>query len=197
MTREKETVLVGSKKLKTKHTLPKEVSEALKSLSTMLERKAYVVALVEKGWTLQSIATELGITREAVRLYTTHKLSDELKSKVKDLPMPEIPTKEVYSTRIKRVEIEPDVLAQLKELHAKASLVRGKSKKYREEAEQFTKLAWELKEKGVTTYAIAKAVGITHGALLFRFVRYGYQESNGKSRVYRKLSHRVKEDTNA
>lgn len=194
MTREKEVVLVGKKSIKTNHTLPKEVSEALKSRPTMLERKAYVVALVSKGWTLQSIATELGITREAVRIYTTQPISDELMDKVKDLPLPEIPSKEVYSTRIKRVSIEPEVLAQLKELHAKASLVRGKSKKYREEAEQFTKLAWELKEKGVTTYAIAKAIGITHGALLFRFVRYGYKDTNGKSRVYRKLSHRAKDN---
>ena len=194
MTREKETVLVGRKKLHTNHKLPKEVSEALKSRPTMLERKAYVVALVDKGWTYQSIATELGITREAVRIYTTQLLSDELMEKVKDLPLPEIPSKEIYSTRIKRVEIEPEVLAQLKELHAKASLVRGKSKKYREEAELFTKLAWEQKEKGVTTYALAKALGITHGALLFRFVRYGYKDTNGKSRVYRKLSHRSKDN---
>lgn len=197
MNREKEVVLVAKKTLKSNHVLPKEVSEALKNRPNMLERKAYVVALVGKGWTYQSIANELGISREAVRLYTTKKLSDELMDKVKDLPLPELPTKEVYSTRIKRVEIEPEVLAQLKDLHTKASLVRGKSTKYRKEAELFTKLAWEQKEKGVTTYAIAKALGITHGALLFRFVRYGYQTSNGKSRVFRNLTHRVKEDTNA
>lgn len=195
--REKEQVLIKSKAVKTNQTLPKEVSEALKQLTSMLERRAYVKALTDKGWTYQSIANVLGITREAVRLYTTKEVSDEIAKKVAHLPLPELPTKEVYGTRIKRVSIEPEVVAQLKELHAVASLVRGKSKKYRQEAEAFTKLAWQQKERGVSTYAIAKAVGITHGALLFRFVRYGYQKTNGKSRVFRQVAHRYTEDTNA
>lgn len=190
---EKETVVVKRTYQKTQQVLPKEVAEALKAVPSILERKAYVMRLTKEGWTYQSIATELGITREAVRLYTVRPLSDEIMKKVADLPVPPIPVKEVYGTRIKRVAIEPEVLERLKELHALASKVRGKGKKYRQEAEDFTKLAWETKQKGVSTYAIAKALGITHGALLFRFVRYGYQESNGKSRVFRKVEHRVKE----
>lgn len=187
--KEKEQVLIKSTTLKTNLTLPKEVSEALKSLA-LAERKAYAVALVNKGWTYQCIANELGISREAVRLYTTKEVSADVMSRVAHLPLPELPTKEVYGTRIKRVKLEPEVLEKLKELHALASKVRGKGKKYRKEAEDFTKLAWEQNQKGVSTYAIAKALGITHGALLFRFVRYGYKTTNGKSRVFRQLSHR-------
>ena len=195
MTKEKETVLVRKKPILINHKLPKEVSEAL-NLLPMLERQAYCIALSNKGWTYQSIANELGLSREMVRLYAQKPISEELMNKVKHLPMPEIPTKEVYSTRFKKVAIDPDVLEQLKELHAKASLVRGKSPKYRKEAELFTKLAWEEKQKGVTTYAIAKAIGITNSALVFRFVRYGYQSSSGKSKVFRALTNRDKE-TNA
>ena len=187
--REKETILLRTDKVKSNHTLPKEVSEVLRSLA-LAERRAYATNLVNAGWTLQSIANELGITREAVRLYTLKKHDTGALANVMPLPIPPIPTKEIYTTRIKRVQIDPDVLLQLKELHAKASMVRGKSPKYRDEAEQFTKLAWEQVEKGITSYSLAKAIGISNGALIFRFVRYGYKTTNGQSRVFRQLTHR-------
>lgn len=187
--REKETILLRTNTVKSNHTLPKEVSEVLVNLS-LAERRAYATELVNAGWTLQSIGNELGITREAVRLYTLKQHDTEALSKVKSLPIPPIPTKEIYTTRIKRVQIDPNVLLQLKELHSKAVMVRGKSPKYRDEAEQFTKLAWEQVEKGITSYALAKAIGISNGALIFRFVRYGYKTTNGQSRVFRQLTHR-------
>jgi hypothetical protein len=187
--REKETILLRTNTLKSNHTLPKEVGEALRNLS-LAERKAYATELVNAGWTLQSIGNELGITREAVRLYTLKQSDTETLSKVKSLPIPPIPTKEIYTTRIKRVQIDPNVLLQLKELHSKAVMVRGKSPKYRDEAEQFTKLAWEQIQLGITAYALAKAIGISNGALIFRFVRYGYKKTNGQSRVFRQLTHR-------
>jgi predicted transcriptional regulator len=189
--REKETILLKTLQLKTNHTLPKEVSDTLRGLS-LAERKAYATELVNAGWTLQSIATELGITREAVRLYTLKEQEADVLTKIKSLPIPPIPTKEIYSTRIKKVMLEPSVVAQLKELHAKAKLVRGKGNQYRDEAELFTKIAWQQVERGVSTYALAKAIGITNGALTFRFVRYGYKATNGQSKVFRQLTHRSK-----
>ena len=189
--REKETILLKTKQLKTNHTLPKEVSETIRNLS-LAERRAYATELVNAGWTLQSIATELGMTREAVRLYTIRKHDEDVVLKIKSLPIPPLPTKEIYSTRIKKVGLELDVIAQLKALHDKARLVRGKGNQYRSEAEQFTQLAWQQVERGVSTYALAKAIGITNGALTFRFVRYGYKATNGQSKVFRQLTHRSK-----
>jgi hypothetical protein len=67
-------------------------------------------------------------------------------------------------------------------------LVRGKGKQYRHEAELFTKLAWEQTQQGVSVYSLAKSLGVTHGALLFRFVRYGYTTSESQSNLMSKLS---------
>jgi predicted transcriptional regulator len=193
--KETEQILVSQNKVKSKLILPSDTTEIIKNLP-MLERKAYAVALVKEGWTLQSIAGALGVSREAVRLYTIATLSDETIKKISHLPIPSVPVVEKYKTRLKKVRLEPEVLEQLKELHAKATLVRSSSKKYRKEAEDFTKLAWEQTQKGVSVYSIAKALGITHGALLFRFVRYGYKTTNGKSRVFRKVEHRITEGEN-
>lgn len=179
---------------RSKQTLPKEVADILRSLP-LKERKAYATELSKAGWTLQSIATELKITRESIRLYSHAQSNNEseVRKAIADLPIPPIPTRTISREVIKKVSIDDDVLVTLKELYSKAKLVRGKSAKYRKEAEDFTKLAYEQVEKGVSMYAVAKALGITNSALMFRFTRYGYKVSVGKSRVYQPLSHRLKE----
>jgi predicted transcriptional regulator len=191
----KERVLVNTKIKKSDLTLPKEIGETLKGLS-LTERKAYTQVLRNAGWTLQSIATPLGVTREAIRLYTTATLTPEAIEAINNLPIPEVPTIEIYKDRLVKVLPKPEVLARLKELQAKATLVRGKGKAHREEAEQYTKLLYETLESGVSGYRLAKELGVTHSAILFRLVRYGYTTSTGKSRTYRQLTHR-KESNNA
>lgn len=195
--KEKETLYTHSPQ-RMNHTLPKEVGEALRSLG-LKERKAYATELSNAGWTLQSIANELNITRESIRLYgkATSNNESEVRKAIAGLPIPPMPIRTVSREVFKKVAIPDDVLAELKELYEKAKLVRGKSKKYRKEAEDFTKLAHEQIEKGVSTYALSKALGITNSALLFRFARYGYKTSEGQSKVYRQLTNRYKEEGEA
>lgn len=180
---------------KTQQVLPKEVSDVLRTLP-LVERKAYATMLSKEGWTLQSIANELKITREAVRLYEFAKTNDdtEVRKAVANLPVPPIPTRTMTRELIDKETIPDDVLAQLKELHAKARLVRGKGKNHRTEAEDFTRLVHEQVERGVSVYAIAHALGVTPSAISTRLIRYGYVEvKTGKSKVYRKLTNRITE----
>lgn len=194
---------IGEKTIKSGHFLPKEVWEALNNLP-LDERKAYAKLLTEKGWTGVSIAQALGITRQAVDLYVvkypnqrhktyTQEALDKVKAKVeaKELPMPELPTRPIYKTSL--VEMPKEVIEQLKELHEKAKQVRSSSPKYRAEAELFTKIAWEQYQNGVSIYSIAKSLGLTTGALQFRFVRYGYKTSNGNSKSYQKVQNRLEQ----
>lgn len=195
--RDKERVLVGTRVVKSDMTLPTECAEALRGLP-LAERKAYATLLRNAGWTLQSLATAINLTRESIRLYTLIEHTGEVLAKVKHLPIQQPPTVEVFKEMIKRVTPDPQVIAQLKELQPKVFLVRGKGKSNREEAELYTKLIYELMQSGVSGYRIAKELGVTHSALAFRLVRYGYTTSNGKSRSYRQLTHRSKgEETNA
>ena len=189
----KERVLVKTRIKKSDLTLPKKVGETLRSLP-LAERKAYSNLLRNAGWTLQSIATEVGVTRENIRLYERSTPSAETLEKVKDLLIPEVPKVEIYADRVVKVIPKPEVIAQLKELQAKASLVRGKGKAHREEAEQYTKLLYETMESGVSGYRLAKELNVTHSAILFRLVRYGYATTEGKSKTYRQLTHRKESD---
>lgn len=186
---QKETIVVGKRIVKTQQELPKEVCEILVGLS-LAERKAYSTLLRNAGWTLQSIATPLGITRESIRLYAGTDHKEETLAKVSHLPIPEVPTVDVYKTLIKRTSPDPDVLLRLKELQPLAQQVRSISPKYREEAEEYSRLIYETLEKGVSSYRLARLLGVTHGAIAFRMVRYGYNTSKGKSGSYQLLKHR-------
>ena len=87
-------------------------------------------------------------------------------------------------------EPEPETLARLLELQPLAQLVRSHSPKYRAEAEEYAALVWKAhKEQKVTLYRLAKCLGVTHGALRFRLVRYGYMTpaKGGKSRSYQRI----------
>jgi predicted transcriptional regulator len=197
MTREKVTLTVELPQ-KSKHTLPKEVADILRGLA-LKERRAYSAELSKAGWTLQCIADVLNITRESIRLYETSKTNNEseVRKAIASLPIPPIPTRTLNREVINRVQIPNDVLTELKELYSKAKLVRGRGKKYRQEAEDFTQLAYAQVERGVSVYAVAKALGITTSALQFRFARYGYKTGGGKSIVYRPLTHRLQAEGEA
>ena len=177
-------VIVGSRQRKSQLQLPTDTAELLKTLS-MTDRKAYVKRLCLAGWTYQSIADVFKVSRQAIEQYLKKAEPSEYAD---SLPIPEVPSDPIY--QVKRQEVNSVVLLELKELHAKAKLVRGKGKKYRHEAELFTKLAWEQTQQGVSVYSLAKSLGVTHGALLFRFVRYGYATSESHSKVFRKLTNR-------
>jgi len=196
MKQHKEQILVGTRVPKSDLTLPKEVSDILIGLP-LTERKAYASELRKVGWTLQSLATPLNLTRESIRLYTLVEHTGEVLAKIRHLPIVQPPVIEVFVERVKRVKPDPKVIAQLKELQPKAFMVRGKGKSNREEAELYTRLIYELMESGVSGYRIAKELGVTHSALAFRLVRYGYTTSNGTSRSYRQLTHRKTGEGNA
>jgi len=178
-------VIVGSKQKKSQLQLPTDTADLLKTLS-MTDRKAYVKRLCLAGWTYQSVADVFKVSRQAIEQYL--KKVDVVSDYVNGLPIPEVPSDPIY--KVQRQEVDSVVLLELKELHAKAKLVRGKGKKYRYEAELFTKLAWEQTQQGVSVYSLAKSLGVTHGALLFRFVRYGYATSDSQSKVFRQLTNR-------
>lgn len=155
-------------------------------------RVSYINTLSNLGWTYTSIAEAFEITRERVRqiCQTEYKSLSELKAVV-PLPIPPEWKREPKPARVIRVPDE-DTIARLKELHEKAKLVRYTSTLYRKEAEEFTYLLnYLVNVEKITTYRIAKLLGVTHAGLDHRLVRYGYKTTNGNSRAYDKLLHRT------
>lgn len=172
--------------------IPENVRLILRSLdkTDTLVRNTYIAALRHHGWTLQSIADATGITRERVR-QIENKIGKDLIEQIKmfpgEFPIPDLPTVTETVYKYEAYEPTPETLARLLELQPSAQLVRSHSPKYRAEAEEYAALLWKAhSEEKVTLYRLAKCLGVTHGALRFRLVRYGYMTpaKGGKSRSY-------------
>ena len=149
----------------------------------------YIVALRLRGWTLESIAVPLGKTRERVRQLEMEGVGRDSLNIVMnaglDLPYP--PLKPVVE-RAPRIDPDGDALARMKELQPLVQLVRSSSPRYRVEAEEYTRLIDQENKRGVSLYRLAKELGVTHGALRFRLIRYGYKTSTSTAKVYKPIA---------
>lgn len=164
---------------KTKHTLPSEVTDKFATITADRDRNAYMKALRERGWTLDSIGAVSGVTRERVRQITAGiPMSEALRVAVEGYPIPEPPTyEEKTPASDKYVEPTPETLSRLLELQPYAQQVRSYGTQFRKEAEEYTWLLnYAHTVEGVSLYRLAKRLGVTHGALRFRLVRYGYKK---------------------
>lgn len=163
--------------------------EAVNKLATIKdnrdERDQYISALRRAGWTLKSVADASGLSRERVRQIAIDVVPDHVDP---DLPRPVEVEQEVKPPRVFK-EPSDEALTRLKELQPLAQQVRANSPQFRDEAEEYTALIWKVHtDEGVPIIRIARALGVTHGALRFRLARYGYLEpKTGTSRAYTKI----------
>lgn len=168
--------------VKKNQQLPADITDVFKTLISDEDRNQLIRELRGVEWTLEAIATASGLTRERVRQISKTESTTATPINI------EIPTPPLKPERPKPVYIEPTpaTLERLLELQPYAQQVRSNGKKYREEAEEYTKLLnYAHTVEGVTLYRLAKRLGVTHGALRFRLVRYGYKKPvTATSKVY-------------
>jgi hypothetical protein len=174
--------MTTTKYIKKNQQLPENIYEEFRQIPNNDVRDQLIRELRTAGWTLEAIAVASKLTRERVRQVTT--LTPAISISL-DIKIPEPPIK---PERPRPVYIEPTpaTLARLLELQPYAQQVRSSGKKYRAEAEEYTALLNHSHvNEGVTLYRLAKRLGVTHGALRFRLVRYGYKKPvTATSKVY-------------
>jgi hypothetical protein len=177
------TIMTNSEYIKKNQKVPTDITNFFKTSIATEVRDQLIRDLCENNWTYEAVAAACDITRERVRQICL----TEPVGKPIALPMT-IPTPPLKPERAKPVYIEPapETLRRLLELQPYAQQVRSHGKKYREEAEEYTKLLNHAHvNEGVTLYRLAKRLGVTHGALRFRLVRYGYKKPvTATSKVY-------------
>jgi len=177
--------------------LPQEVADLLQKVHGTDYLAPYLCTLrfgSQYGgdcWTLQNIANALGITRERVRqieykcVSTHHKSHDLLTDGSYNFIVPKAARKTVL-IGWKYRDIPQEVVEELKLLRQKGTLVRGNiplDDVRRLDAEKYAKRLAEV----VKTYSanrVAKAMGISRLAIKGTLVRYGYDTSTGKSKVF-------------
>jgi len=175
------------KYIKKNQRLPESIRKAFNKTIDNAERDYLIKQLVDANWTYEAISNASGLTRERIRQIAnnaTEALAEEFSFDL-GIEIPEPPQKEDKPKR-EYVEPSPETLARLLELQPYAQQVRANGKKYREEAEEYTRLLNHAHTvEGVTLYRLAKRLGITNGAIRFRLVRYGYlKPKTATSKVY-------------
>lgn len=179
------TTSESKKYVKKNQRLPQEIHTAFSSLGNP-QRDYLIKELVDANWTYEAVANASGLTRERVRqiVKANEALADEFSYNL-DIEIPEPPLKE-ERPKPEYIEPSPETLQRLLELQPYAQQVRSNGTKYREEAEEYTALLNHAHTvEGVTLYRLAKRLGVTHGALRFRLVRYGYKQPvTATSKVY-------------
>jgi AraC-like DNA-binding protein len=170
--------------IKKNQMLPQHIFEAFEDIIDSDARDQLIRELRDNHWTLEAIATASHLTRERVRQISaiTPATAPVLETGI-TIPTPPVKPERVRPTYI---EPSPETLARLLELQPLAQQVRSNGKKFRAEAEEYTALLNHAHvNEGVTLYRLAKRLGVTHGALRFRLVRYGYKKPiNATSKVY-------------
>lgn len=168
--------------VKKNQQLPDSIHQAFTEIVSDEDRNNLIYHLRDAGWTLEAISAACSLTRERVRQISSSTVDTALPAAI------EIPEPPLKPERPKPVYVEPTpaTLERLLELQPYAQQVRSNGKKYRAEAEEYTKLLnYAHTVEGVTLYRLAKRLGVTHGALRFRLVRYGYKKPvTATSKVY-------------
>lgn len=169
--------------IKKNQQLPEYIKAAFETTSNSAQRDDLIRELVKAKWTYESISNASGLTRERIRQIS--KAPSKFAPSELNLEIPSPPEKP-ERPRPTYIEPHPDTLARLLELQPYAQQVRSNGTKYRAEAEEYTRLLNHAHvNEGVTLYRLAKRLGVTHGALRFRLVRYGYKQAiTAKSKVY-------------
>jgi hypothetical protein len=180
------------KYIKKNQRLPEHIEAEFSRLSgNNSHRDILIKNLVDANWTYEAISNASGLTRERIRQIANaaSKLAEEFDFDF-DLTV-EIPEPPIKPERDRPTYIEPspETLRKLLELQPYAQQVRANGQKYRKEAEEYTKLLdYAHTVEGVTLYRLAKRLGVTHGALRFRLVRYGYKQPiTATSKVYQPI----------
>jgi hypothetical protein len=170
-------------------TLPGWIGVLLTSSSKM-KRDAMIYYLSTLGWTYPAISDASGLTRERTRQICL--FLEGLSGHTVPEVFPIFPSPPAHIPKPKKIYVEPSpkTLAKLLALQPAAQKVRSSGKSFRREAEQYTALLnYAHKIEKVPLYRLAKRLGVTHGALRFRLVRYGYlTPRSGKSKVYKPVS---------
>ena len=184
-----------NKRNRWKAELPSAVITKLNELRDTKQRaefQDYVVALRANGWSLSAIATPTGLSRERIRqldepigvaLAVTNTTN-------RGYDIPELPVKPVVEkVRANTPNPDPAVVSRLLELKPMAQKVRGKSQSYRAQGNEYSELIASEVARGVPAYRVAKSLGVTHSAIKFRLVRYGYSQSSSTAKVFRPIEY--------
>lgn len=129
------------------------------------------------GWTCQSMAQALGVSRQAIE-QAASRASFRASDQLPEVPLPpRKPEPEPKPVR-PRLLVGDELASQLREMQRVAATVNGATPADAPERAvsiRFTAMLQALIEQGVTLYHLAQVLGVQYNALTSRLARHGYR----------------------
>jgi plasmid maintenance system antidote protein VapI len=162
-------------------TLPADFAAALRQLRENRDPRYGATLIVARmnGWTYQSLATALGVTRQAIEK-TVVRSTIDVPGRLPDVPTPPRKPQSVPKPPRRRLLVNDELAARLREMQKVAARVNGVTPAdapERRVSEEFTALLHSLTEQGVSVKHLANVLGVVHNAVQSRLARHGYRDA--------------------
>jgi len=180
-----------SDRVQKEQTLPAEFASTLKAMRESKDQRLGAVLSIAKmnGWTYQSMASALGVTRQAVHQAVAHAKLD-CSGEVPDVPLPPRKPQPEPKPPRRRLLINDELAEQLRDMQRIAAKVNGATPADAPERKVSVDLSAQLHaltQQGVSVYHIAEVLGVAHNAVRARLARHGYRKPQPSQKPERYL----------
>jgi lambda repressor-like predicted transcriptional regulator len=160
-------------------TLPEDFAELLRVMRTAKDPRFRATLLVAKmnGWTCQSMADALGVSRQAVD-QAISRANIEVAGRIPDVPLPPRKPRPELKPPRRRLRISEELAEELRAMQRIAATVNGGTPADAPEravSVEFTAKLNALHKQGVSIRHLAATLGVYYGAVKSRLARHGYR----------------------
>ena len=167
-----------SDRIRTEQTLPADFAALLVRMREDNDPRLAMVLNLTKlnGWTHQSMADALGISRQAVQQKIA-KAESSVAGRIPDVPLPPRKLQPEAKPPRRRLLVNDELAERLREMQRVASTVNGATPAEAPERQvsvEFSAHLHALVEQGVSMKHLAKVLGVRYNAVRSRLARQGY-----------------------
>jgi DNA-directed RNA polymerase specialized sigma24 family protein len=161
-------------------TLPADFAAELQRMRDGRDPRFGATLIVARmnGWTCQSLATPLGVSRQAIDQMVSRSTVN-VPGKLPDIPLPPRKPQPERKPPRRRLLVNNELAEQLRAMQRTAAKVNGATPAdapERRVSEEFTAHLNSLVLQGVSIKHLAKVLGVQHNAVVSRLARHGYRK---------------------
>lgn len=172
-------------------TLPADLAAELRQMRENRDPRYGATLIVARmnGWTYQSLASALGVSRQAVEQLISRS-TVEVPGRIPDIPLPPRKAQPNPKPPRRKLRVNNELAEELREMQRVSATVNGATPADAPEREVTVELSarlYALAEQGVSLKHLAEVLGIQYNAVILRLARHGYRDAPPSQRQERYL----------
>jgi lambda repressor-like predicted transcriptional regulator len=167
-------------RLRVNQTLPADFATLLRQMRAARDPRFAATLIVARmnGWTCQSLATALGVSRQAVDQLVARN-SITAPGRIPEIPLPPVKPQPETKPPRRRLLVNEELAEELRRMQRIAANVNGATPADAPEravSVEFTAMLNALHEQGVSLKHLAKTLGVRFNSVASRLARHGYRD---------------------